>query len=864
MRPWMVVVLSDFGRDRVAYQQYENLVDPEVKPRALPLGNIHILKMQAAQAVLDWLSRRIDKSRIWNWLNQRPACSFAERQQFLKHVDLAMRAGPAQDELCAYIREALTVDTAVLDQILWQAPRALLLEFLPTLRRRLASNWAAWSDEAHESVELAESVQQWGSPVPEFIPDNSFADLASPDLSIILDRQGGMRREPMPFFQGLKEFAPGRVSKRFAIEAGALSDWLVPDELAPANDEPLVDFEITSAFGSTLEPLGGDPVNENGETLFVYQPRNIFPKRREGAKAASDTSNAFLRWRSNFASRLGADWHPVPRASNWSGYLKGTGFFLHSLMSPLELIRYCDGSDAEIRLKNGSTRRMRFRWTKDGSRVAIGTRMYVDAARIDFEIPRDVIRQWLCRREVQKAVRSALFQDRLRVAAVFAGDTFAAHWVAECFLAAVSIEAELSAVDLAIATKTVCGGNGTVPLQSIPDYLFQLDREVDDSDGDAEASKEQRLQRDLKARLADPEVLATLCAEAACLHSDFSASNDSVDWAWGVIGNTLAAAFQQAICTLVPHADEQSVNAEYEAGPLETGKLHVWLTEADSGGMGIIAELREVLLSDPLKFLNAASRALEPGSYEQMDTDLHAALQEAIFGDGLVEAFAAVRNSSCYQERLAANRLLRRSLTHKGFMVNHTFASILFSRVLRPGSGETTDREILEHLEQWDRIESRNGMELPLNVACTAIAVTQQVGVSPAAAFARACGIMSMLWVRGAAVRQASLGYYNRFQAIGDARTERLLGAMVCEDQTPSVQFSDGNWLSDVHGVLDETGSVDLIIERAKWSVIPAVVATLHVVPLDTHGLLLYPRVRSARRGTNHIHLWIELPEAIN
>ena len=58
MRPWMVVVLSDFGRDRIAYQQYENLIDPEVKLRALPRGNIHILKMQAAQAVLDWLHAR--------------------------------------------------------------------------------------------------------------------------------------------------------------------------------------------------------------------------------------------------------------------------------------------------------------------------------------------------------------------------------------------------------------------------------------------------------------------------------------------------------------------------------------------------------------------------------------------------------------------------------------------------------------------------------------------------------------------------------------------------------------------------------------------------------------------------------------
>jgi hypothetical protein len=30
MRPWTVVVLSDFGRDRLAYQGYDLLFDPEL------------------------------------------------------------------------------------------------------------------------------------------------------------------------------------------------------------------------------------------------------------------------------------------------------------------------------------------------------------------------------------------------------------------------------------------------------------------------------------------------------------------------------------------------------------------------------------------------------------------------------------------------------------------------------------------------------------------------------------------------------------------------------------------------------------------------------------------------------------------
>ena len=38
-RPWTVAVLSDYGRDRLAFQSYETILDPSVPPKNLPLGN---------------------------------------------------------------------------------------------------------------------------------------------------------------------------------------------------------------------------------------------------------------------------------------------------------------------------------------------------------------------------------------------------------------------------------------------------------------------------------------------------------------------------------------------------------------------------------------------------------------------------------------------------------------------------------------------------------------------------------------------------------------------------------------------------------------------------------------------------------
>jgi len=150
-----------------------------------------------------------------------------------------------------------------------------------------------------------------------------------------------------------------------------------------------------------------------------------------------------------------------------------------------------------------------------------------------------------------------------------------------------------------------------------------------------------------------------------------------------------------------------------------------------------------------------------------------------------------------------------------------------------------------------------------MNIIATVLAAESCDVNEPRKVFELACAIQSMLWVRGAVVRQASLSFYNRFQ-FRNSRTERLLGALICQDTTPSVSYSEGEWLTDVHAALDRSGQVDLTIDRSQASVIPRVLATLHVRALDTHGLLLYPRVRSIARFGEALRFRVELPEAIH
>ena len=70
-RPWTVVVFSDYGRDRLAFQSYESILDPSVPAKSLPLGNQSVRKMQAAMCLIDWIAARLGADGPQRWSARR-------------------------------------------------------------------------------------------------------------------------------------------------------------------------------------------------------------------------------------------------------------------------------------------------------------------------------------------------------------------------------------------------------------------------------------------------------------------------------------------------------------------------------------------------------------------------------------------------------------------------------------------------------------------------------------------------------------------------------------------------------------------------------------------------------------------------
>jgi hypothetical protein len=138
MRPWTTVVLSDYGRDRLAFQAYEQLFDPVVAPSHLPIHNRVILKMQAAWWLMDYLGRttgapvRSVLARPWSSNADHQA---AQSKSLLAALRSLLTESGVQ-RVSSHLRRALGLDEEEVRSVLWDHPRALLTSVVPALIRR--------------------------------------------------------------------------------------------------------------------------------------------------------------------------------------------------------------------------------------------------------------------------------------------------------------------------------------------------------------------------------------------------------------------------------------------------------------------------------------------------------------------------------------------------------------------------------------------------------------------------------------------------------------------------------------------------------------------------------------------------------
>jgi hypothetical protein len=873
MRPWTVVALTDFGRDRLAYQAYEQIFSPVLAPRHLPTGNRHVLKMQATYTLLDWVAAVTSAGNAWldSWLLlSTPAQDgYLQRQQAVADLLRKVLENPAERErFTRYLQEALGLDESTLLSVLWEPPRALLTTVIPTALRRLERGWKIATDGKGGAQEPSTPR----APLPEFIPRALFSDLNVPEVQIILNNAFRQREEWMPVAQSLREFAPGRVSHRFSVQHQNQRNWVpIPngDNTVWLDDFCKPEYAIEVGRFEV-------PGNAAKEPLTVIRPLQI--NTVEPPEELLSASNAFPVWCTTLRASPEGLRLSLPRGSRWQGLVDDLRVHTHSLSEPVEVIRFTPEVNVSLKMKDGggSERVVHFkrRLGQGGHEpVALGFTADVDALVIDPKLPGSLVEPCYANPQLLRALRPALFRQRLQDDSRLDGiaNRFQRDWLTDACFSALAIEALKEGVTLEKAWALL-RADGT-PLTRVLDTLFMALPATEDGSEEATGEVERgRRHQELLELLGDQTVTTALGEAATVLWAVPDASWEP--WLRRRVRSTLGTAFLEAIHILCSQIDAGDLLLDLDAVGAGTGD-RIWLTEAALGGAAVIEDFLLRYGDDPRRFFGLLDSVLAPSDFEEIDSQLRVLISRLCApapsrDEELVAAVEAVRKSETHQEWVEHSNGLRRLLSDRGFLVSQPFVAALFARLLRPGSSAATDVLLARLLASWDDAEARLGVELdPRLVALwesesdaldSTLTHTSEVPPGDRRGW-RFSTLLGLLWPRGSGVRAESLKTSNPYSNL--PASDRLLIEALLPRQDIEVRLEEPEWLTLLANRLITHGHARLTAPETEPLRLREAMLAMLIEPLDIGALMVHPRVRGTRRQNGRIAVTFDLLEAV-
>jgi hypothetical protein len=879
MRPWTVVVLSDYGRDRLAYQGYDRLFDPELPPQALPLTSRHIRRIQSVYSLIDYLGRggRNDRPRGNTWWDlsgpRREADPRDRRDRFdylIRSLTAILDNDTEAEALAAHVAQALALPLDEVLPLLWEHPRPLLTTVIPTAVRRLGTNW-------RRGPEARRDYQVFNSPLPEFAPAQLFGDLNLPEVAVIVQARPGGRDEdhPMPVAAAMREFAPGRVSRRFGTRHGSIRHWVGPDHV-PAGAR--ADIEITAFYDART--LGRWQRFEDGQvsSVPVFRPYELRPIRPP--RTVRDSSNARLNWSTQIVAETRGLFQEAPRGTPWGQLILGMESFLHAEQSPVEYRRFSSSAEADIRIERQDGIRVRFDYRSAEEEAALGFSLSVDAIRFRLSIP-----QGLWRRNsatsapLWRALRTARFLDAARSgeAVDCIDNPFARRWLAEIYVCALTFDAILRNVSLREADAALRDGTAALVLTDVLDAIFQSAAPDDDAAHHAGADATDRLRQDLEQLLHRDDVRAALHDHGRLLWKD--PTGDWEPWLRRTFKATIGTAALEAVRNLCPDIGDDGLVLDCDPGPRQPGDAlpideaneEIWISETSPGGTGLIEAVLEAYAEDPRRFYQLMAAALRPTEHELVDHQLALAL--TLLTDAgpsdLRRVVDDYRASRSFDAASAAMTGLRYQLREDGFALFHAFISAMVNRVVRPGTSGASDRFLRGAIERWNVEEARLGIEIEAMSVAYALAqddavdqILAAVGLAPPTDNVRAWrhnAIYGLLWPRGAAVRRNQLNSYNPFAQIPEV--ERLLVADYLAEGTVRISLNEGDWRRQLLETLATAGTVTLVCPASDAGALADALNFLATNPVVSDYLSVFARLGTLRRVADAYEADVELAE---
>jgi hypothetical protein len=870
MRPWTLLVLSDYGRDRLAYQAPEQLFDPTLPRRTLPVRNRYVLRIQAVYAFMDWVAlmarRQGHRFGVWTIFTE-PASTPINRGYQAWGADLVQQVLDQPDQAAAlgrHLEIALRIAPDEVARLLWEPPRPLMTAVLPTLLRRLRTGWTAHQPDGSRGTDVVQSF----NPLPEFAPANLFSDLQLPELAIELPvHSGPPMPERMPLLQGMQTFAPGRASRRFATDRQAeLAHWV------PITGEAELRLPVDRFCPNRLQ-LGSFTYRErDGEVRGVpcYRPLKYVTELCD-EEQISVSSMAFLRWHSQlFAVNPGLLLR-LPSSGGWRAFGPSLELCTHTRACPVTVRRFSTAADADFRRKGEEPVPCTILFTEEDPEqaAALGFELQVDGLRLRYRLPEGLTAERLQTPAALREHRTLFFRHLVQTdpALLSLANHFMLQWLAEIHLAALIGVAASSGHGLVEAAEELAADYVRLTNVVMDDVLQMIGEEGEEVD---EAS----LRAQLEARFNNPDVRRHLRHWEAVLWQPPAEAMRV--WLLNRLETTLGAAFLHACYTMARDVDAGDLLLDLRGGcppnnspPAAENEGEIWITEASPGGCGVIEAIGRAIQDSPAQFLAALDDALAAGEFELIDRQLTRLLGTLQDPAARLSVLAADVRAARSQEELAAARdAFLPELSAEGHVLSRPFLVAVNARLLPPDSGPERDRLLYELLAFRDGLEERLGVEVgPRELAWVAAgdeairqAVARATGMEPEGYHLFRI-IAGLPWPRASLVRTTALTAYNPFAP--QLPVDRCLLRRALGWEQAVVDIEHSNWREELQQRLADGGEAVLRVPWVDRARLRGLMLELTGVPLDVGYLQVHPRIRGLTLEDGAGYLALQSPEVL-
>ena len=887
MRPLTVTVLSDYGRDRSLFQSFEHLFDPLLPPQTLPAGNQYLLRMQAGFALLDWIADRpVEGGAVggsaWRTAAQ-PFDPQFDRKEWADHVlrtvQKVVQGDPEQlASLKRHLCASLQIDDALCDRVLWEPPRSLLLEVVPTLLRRLFRNWElAWPRPPRT---LDTTFRD--HPLPDFVPRTLFSDLNLPEVEIGLPpatKNDGPTQETLPIQQTLAQRAPGRVTRRFGEVYGGLAHWFPLPQNVRTIDLPVDQYADKAEYVGLFTGFAGEEPVERP----VYRPWHVSVHKALSSEV-KPTSNSRMEWASGFEGN-GEPFEltPPPRTA-WRGLVGSVRFYLHRFRASVTIRRFAIGARAELRRPNGDQFVDVHFTGPDGKPAAVGYEFETDGLALELALPDSTeLAGKSLDASVERGVRAAFFRRLVHADSTLPTEinSFQRAWLRQIFFLATARRALEKGESLVEAATALDRQRDTSVHETVMDRLLGLQRRAlavasstGDDDDDAPsrpAGRRDRLERlrdELRAHLGEPLVRQRL---GAAMQTAFGRGPERAAFLRRTLEATLADALLSAVTDAAPrHAAAEAMVVDVEPPMGEATRSTLWLTETTVGGAGILESIADVFALEPRRLFRALEAALEPSDLEIASGALSMACR-ATAEPAVAAAMDAVRKELGHERREAARRALLDLLESRGIETGRAFVVSLNARLLAPGLRPEHDHVVRCLLALWDRVEAALGIDVePRELAVLALDDDAVRTAADAAGLFRAATtdgervavLGTLLWPRTNVLRRESLVSYNPFRSWAGA-DPALTRALLLDGGDPPIELERPDWCSAAVARLIEAATVRVEAPLIRLELFRTALLVLPTTAVSVDHLKLYPTLERVARDEQRLIATFVLEERV-